>query len=119
MISSNLYCEREVARIANEIVDLVERTGGPVFLHEIEEQVRGFRASYPNAWGHFVGHHRNEACIWDDMTEAGYKALRRVLNERKVASQGVSKRAYRSKGCVRVPGPNWLPIVLLPCARPR
>jgi hypothetical protein len=103
----------KVARIAKEIVDLVERTDGPVPLNRIDEQVQGFRATSGPSWSYFLQLSTGEAVIWDGMTEAGYKALRRVLNKRQVALQVVNVLPYVIEG-VRVLDPNWQPVVLLP-----
>jgi hypothetical protein len=103
----------KVARIAKEIVDLVERTDGPVPLNRIDEQVKGFRAPSGPSWSYFIQLSTGEAVIWDGMTEAGYKALRCVLNERAVALQIVNVLPYVLEG-VRLLDPNWQPVVLLP-----
>jgi hypothetical protein len=51
--------------------------------------------------------------IWDQMTEAGYEALRRVLEERRVAMQLVSVPFYLLHGA-RIAEGTGLPHVLLP-----
>jgi hypothetical protein len=103
----------EVARIADAIVDLVERTDGPVPLNRIDEQVRGFRAPHGPSWSYFIRHDAGEAVIWNGMTKAGYKALRHVLNERQVALQPVNVLPYIFEN-VRLLDPAWQPVVLLP-----
>jgi hypothetical protein len=103
----------EVARIAADIVDLVKRTNGPVPLNRIDAQVQGFRANSGPSWSYFIQLSTGEAVIWDGMTEAGYKALRRVLNERQVALQVVNVLPYVIED-VRLLDPAWQPIVLLP-----
>lgn len=103
----------KVARIAREIVDLVERTDGPVPLNRLDEQVSGFRAPCRPNWSYFVRHDAGEAILWNGMTEAGYKALRHVLNERKVALQIVNALPYAFEN-VRLLDPNWQPVILLP-----
>jgi hypothetical protein len=89
-----------VTRIAREIVDLVEKINGPVPLNRIDEHVSGFRAPHGPSWSYFMRHSAGEAVLWDGMTEAGYKALRHVLNERDRVRQscpewpGTSGRAF-------------------------
>jgi hypothetical protein len=103
----------KVARIAKEIVDLVERTNGPVPLNRLDEHVPGFRASGDRSWSYFIEGNTGEAVVWNGMTKAGYKALRRVLNERQVALQVVNVLPYVIED-VRLLDPAWQPIVLLP-----
>jgi hypothetical protein len=102
-----------VARIANEIVDLVEQTDGPVLLTEIQENVAGFKAPPGPNWTYFIRHDAGETVIWNGMTRSGYNALRRVLNGRRVALQYVSALPYLLEGLI-VTEPNWQPVVLLP-----
>lgn len=102
-----------VARIAREIVSLVERADGPVPLNRLDDQVPGFRAPPGPRWSYFMTHSTGEAVIWNGMTEAGYKALRNVLNERDVALQLVNALPYVAEN-VRLLDPQWQPIVLLP-----
>jgi hypothetical protein len=103
----------KVARIAKEIVDLVERTNGPVPLNRIDEHVSGFRAPHGPSWSYLIRHSAGDAVLWDGMTEAGYKALRLVLNEREVALQLVNALPYVFEN-VRLIDPDWQPAVLLP-----
>lgn len=103
----------KVARIANEIVDLVERADGPVPLNKLDEHVRGFRAPYGPSWSYFIRHNAGEAIIWNGMTRAGNKALRQVLNDREVALQLVNALPYVAEN-VRLLDPDWQPAVLLP-----
>jgi hypothetical protein len=103
----------KVARMAREIVSLVERIDGPVPLNRIDEHVSGFRAPHGPSWSYFMRHSAGEAVLWDGMTEAGYKALRHVLNERKVALQFVNALPYFFED-VRLTDPAWQPVVLLP-----
>jgi len=84
----------KVARIADAIVDLVKRTDGPVPLNRIDDQVPGFRAPCGPSWCYFIRHNTGEVIIWNGMTKAGYKALRHVLHERKVALQFVNVIPY-------------------------
>jgi hypothetical protein len=58
-------------------------------------------------------HSAGEAVLWDGMTEAGYKALRHVLNEREVALQLVNALPYIFEN-VRLIDPAWQPVLLLP-----
>src|SRR6478609_3647163 len=86
--------DREVERIAATIVDLIERTNGPVLLSELDEKVSGFSATHAPTREYFVLHEHREIVVWEGMTEAGYKALRNVLNTRRVAIQYVSILPY-------------------------
>jgi hypothetical protein len=103
----------KVARIAKEIVDLVERTDGPVPLNRVDEEVSDFRASPGPSWEFFVRRNTGEVILWNGMTEEGCVALRQVLNERKVALQRVNALPYIIEN-VRLLDPNWQPVVLLP-----
>ena len=102
-----------VARIAREIVDLVEKINGPVPLNRIDEQVRGFRAPHGPSWSYFIRHAAGEAVIWNGMTDEGCTALRHVLNNRQVALQFVNPLPYVLED-VRLIDPTWQPVVLLP-----
>jgi hypothetical protein len=104
---------RKVARIADKIVDLVERTDGPVLLNEIQKRVPDFKAPPGPNWCYFIRHNGGETVIWNGMTEAGHDALRRVLNERRVALQCVTVLPYLYEGLV-ITDPEWQPVVLLP-----
>jgi hypothetical protein len=103
----------KVARIAREIVDLVERTDGPVPLNRIDDQVSGFRALHGRSWSYFMRRNPGEAVFWNGMTKAGYMALRQVLNGREVALQLVNTLPYLIEN-VRLLDPDWQPAVLLP-----
>jgi hypothetical protein len=105
--------ERKVARIAKEIVDLVQRTDGPVLLHEIGREIPGFKASGPNGYIHFTCVAGKETVYWASMTKAGVEALRCVLNERRVAVQCLNRLPYWLDG-IEINDDNWQPIALLP-----
>jgi hypothetical protein len=102
-----------IERIADAIVALVERTNGPVFLHEIDQEVAGFRASEPQGYNYFISNNGKETVYWDGMTLEGYEALRSVLNDRRGAVQYVSRLPYIFDG-LEVDDGGWQPIVLLP-----
>jgi len=99
--------------MAREIVSLVERIDGPAPLNRIDQHVSGFRALHGPSWSYFMRHSAGEAVLWDGMTEAGYKALRHVLNEREVALQLVNALPYIFEN-VRLIDPDWQPVLLLP-----
>jgi hypothetical protein len=99
--------------IANSIVELVERTDGPVTLAQIAREVPGFAQNEPPAWAYVVEHAKGEWLIWDGMTEAGNAALRDVMSGRRVAVQFVNPLPYIQENCVSG-SENWQPIVLLP-----
>jgi hypothetical protein len=99
--------------IANSIIELVERTDGPVTLARIGREIPGFATGEPPAWDYFVEEAGVEHVIWGSMTEAGKTALRTVMTERRVAVQYVNLLPYLFDGCV-LSRENWRPIVLLP-----
>jgi hypothetical protein len=105
--------ENQANRIADAIVDLVERTDGPVTLARIGRKIPGFAKDEPPAWEYFLERDDGEKVLWDGMTEAGFTALRKVMSERRVAVQYVSPLPYIVEECW-LQCENWLPIVLLP-----
>jgi hypothetical protein len=111
--NSNSLVEREVERIAAAIIDLVEQTNGPVLLSELDEKVSGFSAAHGPAHDYFISHNQGGTLVWEGMTEAGYKALRNVLNTRQVAIQCVSILPYLLAGAMSS-NENWRPFVLIP-----
>jgi hypothetical protein len=111
--NSNSLVEREVERIAAAIVDLIERTNGPVLLSELDEKVSGFSATHGPAHEYFISHKQGETLVWEGMTEAGCKALRNVLNTRRVAIQYVSILPYLLADAMSS-NENWQPFVLIP-----
>jgi hypothetical protein len=104
---------RTVKRIADAIVDLVNRKGGPVLLREVEEQVPSFAAAKDPSRQYFHTQGGGESTIWSGMTEEGYRALREVLNTRQVAVEYVRRLDYLAAG-FRGTDPNWVPIALIP-----
>ena len=83
--------EKDTRRIADAIVELVERTDGPVTLARVHREVAGFTKPEPPSWAHVVTHGRGEISFWYDMTKAGLAALINVMsNERRVAIQFVT-----------------------------
>lgn len=103
--------QAEINRIGDAIVDLVEQANGPVFFSEIDEKVPGFHKPDDPAYAYFAGH--EEAVVWDGMTEAGFKALEKVLRKRRVALQMVDLRLPLMLGA-RIASSIVLPYVLLP-----
>jgi hypothetical protein len=104
---------RKVGRIADAIVDLVESTGGPVLLHELDQKVSGFKARGRWGYNYFITNNGKEIIYWQGMTEAGLEAFRSVLNGQRVAVQYVSGLLYFMDG-VQVSADPWEPIALLP-----
>jgi len=105
--------QKQVIRIANAIVDLVERTDGPVTFTQIEREVEGFATNEPSSWAYALGERpgRPAGVIWNGMSEAGAAALCRVMQERRVAVQIVTPDLYLD----RFPeDEKWIPLVLLP-----
>ena len=110
---TNDTLEKHTNRIANAIVELVERTDGPVTLARVQHEVPGFAGNAPPFWAHVARHAGGETSFWSDMTEAGLAGFRKVMNERRVAIQFVSPLLYLLEGRV-MEDANWQPIVLLP-----
>jgi hypothetical protein len=99
--------------IANSIVELVKRIGGPVTLAQIAREIPGFSREEPPAWSYIVTHAGGELLVWDCMTKEGYSALRSVMSGRRVAVQFVNRMPYILERCVSG-SQNWQPLVLLP-----
>jgi hypothetical protein len=98
-------------RIANDIVAVVEKTGGPVTLARIARKVPGFEQTGAYSWRYEV----DDTLVWDQMTEEGWKALEAVILEGRVAQRMASTSAYLLDGR-RPTSPNWMPIYLVPKA---
>jgi hypothetical protein len=109
----NETVDKQVRRIADAIVELVERADGPVTLAQVDREVSGFAAHEPPFCNHVLTGAGGETSFWYDMTEPGVAALRKVMNERKVAIQFVSPVVYWVQGHI-FENQNWQPIVLLP-----
>src|SRR5947209_17273910 len=88
--------EKQATRIADALVDLVERTDGPVTLARIEREVEGFMTKGPPSWSYTLGERPEQPAVvvWGGMTEAGAAALRQVMCERRVAVQFVTRAVY-------------------------
>ena len=96
------------------IVELVEHTDGPVTLARIHRDIPGFAKEDPHVWQYYLEYDEGEQIIWDGMTEAGLRALSKVMCERRVAIQYLANRLlYLLDGCYHR-SENWIPIVLLP-----
>ncbi len=105
--------ELSPSQIANAIVDLVERAGGPVTLTRLEREVPDFaQLDGRHDWSWVAGDN-DEDVIWDGMTEEGCEALRRVVSERRVAMQSCPSSVYVFESR-RPHDPAWVPIVLVP-----
>jgi len=107
------HIDQTTNAIANSIVELVERTDGPVTLARINREIPGFAKQTAPAWAYVVKHAEGEMLIWDGMTEAGLAALRHVISGRKVAVQLVNHLPYLAADCL-LSDESWVPIVLLP-----
>src|SRR5262249_41987456 len=83
-------------RIANAIVDLVERTDGPVTFTQIEREVEGFATNEPSSWAYALGERPGQPAVvvWNGMSEAGAAALCQVMLGRRVAVQIVTPDLY-------------------------
>jgi hypothetical protein len=104
----------QAGRIADAIVELVERVDGPVTLARIDREIMGFAKNNPPSWQYVVEHRGGEALIWDGMTKAGLAALLTVMSGRRVAVQSlVNLLPYALEGGFPRRD-NWMPVVLLP-----
>jgi hypothetical protein len=104
----------QAGRIADAIVDLVERVNGPVTLARIDREIAGFAKEDSPSWEYVIEHASGETLIWDGMTKAGLAALRTVMSARRVAVQRlVSLLPYLLEGGFPRRD-NWMPVVLLP-----
>ena len=89
---TNKQIEKQANRIADAIVDLVERTDGPVTLAQINREIPGFGTGEDPSWAYHINHEGGVGIIWDGMTKAGTEALRKVIRGRRVAVQLVDPR---------------------------
>ena len=106
--------EKQASLIADAIVELVERTDGPVTLARIDREIRGFAANEAPSWEYVIEHGSEETLVWDGMSKAGLAALRKVMSGRRVAVQHlINLTPYLLEGGFP-PRVNWMPVVLLP-----
>jgi hypothetical protein len=106
--------QMQANHMADAIVDLVERTDGPVTLARIERKIQGFATKETPSWEYVVEYRGGEALIWDGMTEAGLAALQNVMSGRRVAVQPlINLVPYLLEGGFPRRD-NWMPVVLLP-----
>jgi hypothetical protein len=112
-MKTNGQMEKQASRIADAIVNLVERTDGYVTCAQIEREVECFAAKGPDSWVYLLseGSGQRTLVIWDGMTKAGALGLRQVMHERRVAVQFVIRDLYLDRF---LEDENWVPIVLLP-----
>ena len=107
------HIEKDASRIADAIVELVERTDGSVTLAQVDREVAGFAKDEPPTWSVVIEHNGVEKVHWAGMTEAGSAALHKVMYGRRVAVQFVSPQPYFLENSV-LNEEHWRPIVLLP-----
>jgi hypothetical protein len=106
--------EKQANRIADAIVELVERIDGPVTLARIDREIPGFAKNEPPSWEYVIERDGGETFMWDGMTEAGLAALRKVMTGRRVAVQSlINLLPYLLEGGYPQRD-NWMPVVLLP-----
>ena len=110
---TNDTLEKQANRIADAIVELVERIDGPVTLARVEREVPGFAGHAPPFCDHVVRHAGKETSFWYDMSEAGVGALLKVMTGRRVTIQFVNSLPYLLENYL-IDNENWQPIVLLP-----
>jgi hypothetical protein len=110
---TNKQSEKQASHIADAIVDLVERCDGPVTLAQINREIPGFGTNEDPSWDYHIKHEGGVSIIWDGMTEAGTKALRKVIRGRRVAVQLVDARLYILEG-YSIRSERCVPVVLLP-----
>jgi hypothetical protein len=111
-MTTNEQIEKQANRIADAIVDLVERCDGPVTLAQINREIPGFGTDEDPSWAYHINHEGGVGIIWDGMTKAGKEALRKVIRGRRVAVQLVDPRLYILEGYSMSAG--CFPVVLLP-----
>ena len=109
----NANIDKQASRIADAIVELVERTDAPVTLARVGREVAGFAKDEPPNWSVVMEHNGVEKVHWAGMTEAGSAALYEVMYGRRVAVQFVSPLPYLLEHSL-IHDEHWQPIVLLP-----
>jgi hypothetical protein len=106
-MTSAKQTEKEAARIADAIVDLVEHSDGPVPLTRLDREIAGFAQKDEPSWQYM----RGKWVIWEGMTETGYLALQKIISGRLVAVQSLPASPLSHLfGCPE----NWQPIALHP-----
>jgi hypothetical protein len=110
---TNDTLEKQTNRVADAIVELVERIDGPVKLTRVDREVAGFATHESRSWAYVIERGDRETVYWAGMTEAGSAALQKVLRGRRVAIQPVSLLPYLLEDGL-IYEENWQPIVLLP-----
>jgi len=111
-MTTGTHLEKEAARIADAIVDLVELEYGPVTLAQIDRNIPDFAKKDRPSWSYHLDSLVGRWVIWDGMTGAGYIALRTVLRDRRVALQWVDVRPYLIENYV-LEDENWRPALLV------
>jgi len=112
-MSTDKQLEQTANAIANSIVELVERTDGPVTLARIAREIPGFADHHSPGWEYAFEHSGMIWTVWSGMSKAGLAALRDLTSGHKVAVQHVDVLPYVAENCV-LQTENWMPIVLLP-----
>jgi hypothetical protein len=105
--------QKEINRIVDEIIALVESADGPVTLRKVEREIGGFAKQESPSWSCYRERRGVQAVYWTDMTQAGAEALNKVMFGHKVAVQPVSALPYLLEGGV-IAHEDWQPVVLLP-----
>jgi hypothetical protein len=123
-VSSDVTLELEVnmrkknstiAAIADAIVNLVDRNGGPVTLLQVS-QIPGFSAKLGEPefeWGTGDDTGNDRRVIWGGMTKSGAEALKEVVLNGRVATCSLTRLDYALQGCLPL-ARNWVPIGLTP-----
>src|SRR2546423_1262464 len=109
----NGQIEKQASRIADAIIELVERTDGPVTLARIDREISGFAQKGGPSWEYVIElPDGGEVVVWDGMTEAGLAALRKVMSGRRVAVQRLNFPLPHllDESCPQ--RDNWMPVVL-------
>src|SRR5690349_10332393 len=92
--------KNEASRIADDIVALVERIGGPVTLCRVHREIAGFASSGPPHREVFREQGGQRLVLWSDLSEAGAQALNQVLYGCRVAMEHVDASPYLEEGGV-------------------
>ena len=57
------HIEKDASRIADAIIELVERTDGPVTLARVDREVAGFAKDEPPTWSVVIEHNGVEKVV--------------------------------------------------------
>jgi hypothetical protein len=105
---------RQASRIADAIVELVERTDGLVPLTQLHSDIPGFAKEGADGWEYYLERDDGETVIWVGMSEVGVEGLCKAISERRIAIQLLANPLLYLVAWGYPKCENWLPVVLLP-----